>query len=230
MQGSESTGRAGGLTFVSTLFPILSLHAMPAPDDNWVVPEGLPHQAGFPAGTEGLRPVSLLEWFFLNGAPGFGALVGCLALLSVILYFFSPISKKPVAMTGSALAVLIAVSCWQAPSSRHRCQSLESQCRHNLWNIGSALEEFKEDTGAYPQSLKVLVPDDRFGLTACPLTGLGYELQSTEEGYTISCRPHPAQYSGDDLTIFGKSYLSLRPGGKLLSYSSEFGPGRSDEG
>lgn len=217
----ENRKKAAFFTAVIFIVAWLILSQIPGPSDAWVVPENLPHQGGFSADTPGLRPASLLEWYFLSGSPCYSPVYWLLVFLSFGLWW-----KKKHAGLACAVTAVVALSIlWsaEAPVVRHRCQLPNRFCASNLANLRTAMELFKEERGEYAESVQDLLPDHIRTLPKCPLTGVGYELESSSQGYVIRCRPHPRYYAGNDCTGFGKNYLSLRKGGEILSYSSEEG-------
>jgi hypothetical protein len=69
---------------------------------------------------------------------------------------------------------------------RCRCQSSLSVCKSNLKNIGTALEMYSADRGAYPQELARLTPEYLRTVPVCP-SGKLYGIEFTEERFQVFC-------------------------------------------
>ena len=224
MEPSEDCPQASGTSVLLTAILLgvgyLTLTTMPG-DPAWAVPVNIPHQGGYAAGTPGLRPVNLLESCFLNGSPYFSLLYWGSVFLTAVSW-----RRKMTTMFAPTLIVVVALTLvWadNAPALGHRCQSPTTLCASNMKNLRTALEMYKESHGHEATTLSSLCPDELRVLPKCPLTGVGYEFKVLSDGYSMQCQPHPPYFAGNDSTVSGKNYLSLRPGGELLRYSSEHG-------
>lgn len=217
----ENPKRAAFFTAAIFIVTWLVLSQISGPSDAWVVPENLPHQGGYSADTPGLRAASVLENYFLGGAP-----FSNWFFLSIVLLAIACWRMKKETLFASLTTLIIALSVlWytHAPTARHRCKLPASLCASNLVNIGTAMEFYKEEHDDYPQQLPALLPGHLRELPTCPISKMDYELEFLPNGYLVRCRPHPKYYAGNDCTGSGKGYLSLRDGGEVLVYSSEDG-------
>lgn len=222
---AENTSRnpwlAALFTAAALALVLWAANALPGPGNTWVVPEGLHQAEGYPAGTPGLRPVNLMEWCLLSGSPLFIITYWGLVVFSVLS--LRQRKKARFASAAVAVAALTALRLLQGPVLVKMSQSIRTECVLNLKNLGTAMEFYKADHGHYPSDASELFPEYLKEAPICPLTGRPYEIETTPISYAIKCHPHPPYYFGDDCTILGKNYLSRKPGGELLRYSSEEG-------
>lgn len=197
-----------GITILFS-FILICLDNIPSSELNWRVPEGLPHQGGFPIETPGLRPLSLLELYFVQGAPEVFSVLIAICLFLGVFHLRYRVFTKTSWIT--PLLPFFAAYFLVAPLATHRCQSPETACRSNIKNIVTAAELYRQDNGRYPTRLEELAPNYLRNFPDCPLTGRGYSLPD-QEVLTVRCRPHPPHYSGNDISSNGNEYMSFRSG------------------
>ena len=67
------------------------------------------------------------------------------------------------------------------------------KCIENMWKINAAIERYHEKTGAYPESLQLLVPEYLDEVPVCPLSQLPYKYRRTEKACFWEC-PSPHEH------------------------------------
>ncbi len=67
------------------------------------------------------------------------------------------------------------------------------ECIENMWKISTAVQRYHENTGTYPESLELLVPEYLDKVPVCPLSQVPYEYYRTEDGCFWQC-PSPHEH------------------------------------
>lgn len=199
---------------------LLCLDQIPSESEKWRVATGLPHHPGYPAGIEGLRPVSLLELLFLEGGAVRSVLIGCLLLGIAYLH-----RKRQSSSRASLLPLLplLLASVLVSPRLCHGCPAVDTWCKNDLCNGGTAVELFREKRGRSPETLEFITQTFPRLPLECPLTHRSYSYAKEGQDFSLRCGPHPAYYGGNQSSLRGDDYLSLRPGGTVHLYSSRDG-------
>ncbi|MFH1550938.1 MAG: hypothetical protein ABIH04_10315 [Planctomycetota bacterium] len=81
-------------------------------------------------------------------------------------------------------------------------------CLENVWVLRGALEKYRVEHNAFPESLDELVPEYLTEKATCPHTGRPYRYERKGDNYLLEC-PNPQKHGIESLTCDGKSGAPL---------------------
>ncbi len=81
-------------------------------------------------------------------------------------------------------------------------------CLENVWMLRGALEKYRAEHNAFPESLDELVPEYLTEKATCPHTGRPYRYERKGDDYLLEC-PNPRGHKIESLTCDGKGGAPL---------------------
>ncbi|MFH1550935.1 MAG: hypothetical protein ABIH04_10300 [Planctomycetota bacterium] len=81
-------------------------------------------------------------------------------------------------------------------------------CLENVWVLRGALEKYRAEHNAFPESLDELVPEYLTEKATCPHTGRSYGYERKGDDYLLEC-PNPQEHRIESLTCDGRGGAPL---------------------